>query len=438
MNKTQYNDNYPLINSGRIQRGGPAPRGLRLVVSILAMAWCLEAHALEDATAVAVVTNGSLAGIVITDPGAGYTTPPAVTFVGGGGTAASAIAQVSNGSVSAINIEAVGIGYTSAPIVVIDPPPPPITPATLSISMVPKLVITGAPWTVQQVQYSSGLGGTNQWLILTNIVLGDSPYVLVDTNAPSAGAGFYQVVTLAAPGPDPVRWAWINPGSFTMGSPDTEYDRSTNEGPQTEVTLTNGFWIGRFELTQGEYTALLGTNYSYFAGDTNQPVEEVSWFDASNYCALLTTQEQAAGRVPAGYVYRLPTEAEWEYATRAGTTTRFFFGDDLTYTLLLDYGWISTNSDQTTHDGGGKLPNPWGLYDTSGNVWEWCADWYGTYVGGSVANPTGPTAGVYKVMRGGSWHFGAGDSRSADRNFNSPDFASFGIGFRVVLGPRPP
>jgi formylglycine-generating enzyme required for sulfatase activity len=223
-----------------------------------------------------------------------------------------------------------------------------------------------------------------------------------------------------------------------MGSPITEFDRSLDESPQTEVTLTHGFWMERFEVTQGEYTAIIGTNYSTFAGDSNQPVEQVEWFDAFTYCARLTVRERAAGRVPAGYEYRLPTEAEWEYAARAGTTNRFPFGEDHTYTLLQDYAWFSTNSDLTTHDVGGKKPNAWGLYDMSGNVWEWCADYYGPYSGGAVTDPTGPTSGTNRVMRGGSAFFAGGDCRPAGRNFNAPDFKSHGIGIRVVLGPTQP
>jgi formylglycine-generating enzyme required for sulfatase activity len=202
--------------------------------------------------------------------------------------------------------------------------------------------------------------------------------------------------------------------------------------------LSRGFWIKRYELTQGEYTSLIGTNPASFSGDTNRPVEQVNWYDAYTYCARLTVQERAAGRVPAGYEYRLPTEAEWEYAARAGTTTAFSFGNDPSYTLLPNYAWFSGNSSQTTHDVGTKQPNPWGLYDMAGNVWEWCGDWYHPYPGGAVTDPTGPSSGSAKVMRGGSWHFAAGDARSADRNFNAPDFASFGIGIRVVLGPAPP
>jgi formylglycine-generating enzyme required for sulfatase activity len=393
---------------------------------------------LRGATAVATITNGSVATIEITDGGSGYVAPPNVAFIDGGGSGASALAQVTAGAVSAILLETSGSGYTSAPAVAIDPPPPLIPPAVLSISLIPRLRITGQAWTVQQVQYADALGGTNQWFTLTNVVLGDVPFVLIDTSAPPGGLRFYRVVAVAAPGPDPARWAWLNAGTFTMGSPLAEFDRSDDESPQAEVTFSRGFWIGRFEVTQGEYTAIVGTNYSTFAGDTNRPVEQVAWFDASNYCAALTQQEQSAGHLPAGYQYRLPTEAEWEYAARGGSTNRFFFGADRTYTLLLNYAWIETNSLGSTHEVGGKQPNPWGIYDMSGNVWEWCADWYGPYVGGTLTDPSGPATGTDKVMRGGSWRFAGGDARPAARNFNPPDFASDGIGFRVVLGPAAP
>jgi formylglycine-generating enzyme required for sulfatase activity len=152
-----------------------------------------------------------------------------------------------------------------------------------------------------------------------------------------------------------------------MGSPDSEQDRERDEGPQTLVTLTRGFWMGRYEVTQGEYLAVMESNPSYFTGDTNRPVENVSWNDATNYCAKLTVRERAAGRLPAGWEYRLPTEAQWEYACRAGSTNRFHYGDDPGYTELANYAWYTINTG-STQAVGGKLPNQWGLYDMHGNV----------------------------------------------------------------------
>jgi formylglycine-generating enzyme required for sulfatase activity len=151
-----------------------------------------------------------------------------------------------------------------------------------------------------------------------------------------AQAHAQQTANQAASGPaaavmpvDTNRWAWIPPGTFTMGSPATEQDRESDEGPQTQVTITRGFWMGRYEVTQGEYQTVMGSNPSKFSGNTNRPVEQVSWFDATNYCAKLTERERTAGRLRAGYVYRLPTEAEWEYAslrnrprTRSGAPAR--------------------------------------------------------------------------------------------------------------------
>jgi len=416
-------------------------RVLEVIILTLAFACCTGAYAQRTATAVATLVNGSVASIKVTDDGSGYAIVPTVTLVGGGGTGAAAIAMVAAGGVSQIIILTNGSGFTNPPTVMIDPPPPQIVPEPLSMSRVPLLFITGPAGQTQQVQYADALAPTNLWFALTNIVLGDGPSVLFDATSPPHSSRMYRTVTISTgSGPDPARWVWIPPGIFTMGSPETEHDRSINESPQTVVTLSRGFWIERYEVTQWEYTSLIDTNPAFFIfpGDTNRPVEQVSWFDAATYCARLTAQERAAGRVPAGYAYRLPTEAEWEYAARAGTTTAFSFGDDPTYTLLPDYAWFKGDSNTNSHDVGTKKPNPWGINDMAGNVWEWCGDWYGPYSGGALTDPTGPSTGSSKVMRGGSWHFAGGDARSANRNFNVPDFASWGIGIRVVLGPAQP
>jgi formylglycine-generating enzyme required for sulfatase activity len=230
---------------------------------------------------------------------------------------------------------------------------------------------------------------------------------------------------------------FIPPNTFTMGSPTNELHRQANEGPQTVVTLTHGFWIGKFEVTQAEYLSVMHTNPSFFVGDLSRPVESVSWSDATNYCAKLTERELAAGHVPPGSRYRLPTEAEWECATRAGTTTRFSYGDDPDYTNLTNYAWFILNSgfpsSLTNHPVGQKLPNPWGLYDMTGNVWEWCQDWLGDLPGGAVIDPTGPPSNPMglKVTRGGSYDFDVTDCRSARRFFSVGTDTD--LGFRVVL-----
>ena len=223
-----------------------------------------------------------------------------------------------------------------------------------------------------------------------------------------------------------------------MGSPTNELDRCDGEGPQTAVTISRGYWMGKYEVTQGEYLEVMGSNPSRFTGDTNRPVETVTWYDATNYCGQLTQRERAAGRIATNSVYRLPTEAEWEYACRAWTSTRFSYGDDPGYTNLTNYAWYDGNSGGTTHPVGQKLANPWGLYDLHGNVWEWCQDWYGEYPGGMAVDPQGPATGSDRVIRGGLWLLYARLCRSAHRTCYYPDSGLSLIGFRVVLAPGQP
>jgi formylglycine-generating enzyme required for sulfatase activity len=234
---------------------------------------------------------------------------------------------------------------------------------------------------------------------------------------------------------------FIPPNTFTMGSPNNEVGHQADEGPQTVVTLTRGFWIGKYEVTQREYLTVTGENNSGFPGDLNRPVETVSFFAASNYCVLLTAQDQASGKIPPGSHYRLPTEAEWECAARAGTSTRFSYGDDPDLTGLSNFAWFGAHNGITTHPVGQKLPNAWGLYDMAGNVWEWCQDWYGTYPGGAVTDPQGPSTNPigWKVIRGGAWEASEFDCRSASRWFEgaSPFIHDFILGFRVVLVSEP-
>lgn len=192
--------------------------------------------------------------------------------------------------------------------------------------------------------------------------------------------------------------------------------------------------MGAHEVTQSEYQAVVGSNPSQFPGDPNRPVETVSWHDATNYCMRLTEQERLAGRLPSGWVYRLPTEAEWEFAARAESAERFSFGDDPGYSLLGEYAWYGDTDGSTTHAVAGKLPNRWGLFDMSGNVWEWCSDWYGSYPGGASTDPQGVTTGSNRVLRGGSWYDSAIGCRSAYRGSGDPSYQARSIGFRTVLG----
>lgn len=222
---------------------------------------------------------------------------------------------------------------------------------------------------------------------------------------------------------------WVAPGTFTMGSPSDEPQRNKAEGPRTDVTLTRGFWLGKTEVTQAQYAAVMESNPSTFkAVGGDAPVERVSWIDAMAFCRKLNERERAAGRLPEGYAFTLPTEAQWEYACRAGTTEAYAGEPEA-------MAWHEQNSRGTTHPVGTKQPNAWGFYDMAGNVLEWCLDWYGPYPGGAVTDPTGPAHGYYRMARGGSWKTDLRVARSAARAGGSAGRLDYTIGFRVALCP---
>jgi len=325
-----------------------------------------------------------------------------------------------------------------------------ITPS-LDLQLYAGLSIAGKIGTVYSVEYASNLSQTNDWRCLNYLQLPTTHYLWFDPGSASAGNRFYRAVVFAAP----TNLVFVPPGTFVMGSQITEEDRepfapAIVEGPQTVVTISQGFWMGKYEVTQGEYLALMGSNPSHFNGDRTgepppfnqyygtdltRPVEQVTWFNATNYCGKLTKRERTAGRISANSVYRLPTSAEWEYACRAWTSTRFSYGDDPGYSNLTNYAWYGAfDSSGLTHPVGQKLPNRWGLYDMLGNVVEWCLDWYGPYSGGIEVDPKGPASGTARVTRGGLWFRPADFCRSAWRNALAPDFVG-GVGFRVVLAP---
>jgi formylglycine-generating enzyme required for sulfatase activity len=232
-----------------------------------------------------------------------------------------------------------------------------------------------------------------------------------------------------------MKLVWIPPGEFMMGSklPPGEVTRRyngspvryQNEHPQRKVTLTRGFWMGESEVTQAQYRAVMGSNSSHSKGD-DLPVEMVSWHDAMEFCRKLSQKE--------GKTYTLPTEAQWEYAARAGTDTAYCFGDDPSQ--LGEYAWHRGNTGSRTHPVKMKKPNDFGLYDVHGNVWEWCLDWYqDSYNGLEHVDPLGPRSGQARVARGGAWHAYAGPYRSAVREGYHPGARNcyLDVGFRVVL-----
>ena len=221
---------------------------------------------------------------------------------------------------------------------------------------------------------------------------------------------------------------WVNPGTFEMGSPPEEEDRRDRETQHT-VTLTEGYWLGKHPVTQAQWQKVTRDNPSHFKG-ANRPVEKVSWTEVTSFCDKLTEMEKKAGRVPKGMAYQLPTEAQWEYACRAGTKTAFSFGDSLTFGQANIRGGPGETVDV------GKYPaNEWGFQDMHGNVWEWCQDWYGDYPRGAVRDPVGLATGASRVARGGSWSSTASSARSANRHRYVPSRSYYVMGFRLSLRP---
>ena len=198
------------------------------------------------------------------------------------------------------------------------------------------------------------------------------------------------------------------------------------------ITITRDYWISKYEVTQAEFNSLLGKNPSHFTGDLNRPVEKVTYLDANAYCAEVSRLERAAGRLPSHYEYRLPTEAEWEYACLAGSTNRYSFSEEPGEPEK--YAWTGENADAATHPIGLKLPNAWGLHDMHGNVWEWCSDWFEPYPPRPLTDPIGPVSGKYKVFKGGGWNQDVEFARSANRFMMSPSNGIHFVGFRLALG----
>ena len=233
-----------------------------------------------------------------------------------------------------------------------------------------------------------------------------------------------------------IEFVLIPPGSFQMGcSASQQYGCDSDESPVHTVTLTNAFYMGRYEVTQAQWQARMGSNPSYHQSASaevpaaqvpNRPVEQVSW----NTIQGFLTQTGM----------RLPTEAEWEYAYRAGTTTAFHgFTGYLSGTnddnLLWNIAWFDGSSNGQTRPAGGKLGNGYGLHDMSGNVWEWVNDWYGGYPAGAQVDPSGPTTGSYRVFRGGSWNYDSYYCRASFRYATYPDRTDYAIGFRAARTP---
>ncbi len=242
--------------------------------------------------------------------------------------------------------------------------------------------------------------------------------------------------TVMLPGNVPLEMVWIPPGTFMMGQYANEQDAYPNkETPQHRVTLSHGLWMGKYEVTKEQWQAVMGTapwsGREYVTGEPKTPAVCVTWDDAQSFAAKVSSLS--------GRTFRLPTEAEWEWACRAGTATRFYWGDDPAYDDIDRQAWwrgtAMITEDQHARPVGLKPPNPWGLYDMSGNASEWCHDWHSYYAGEPAIDPAGPALAEHRVIRGGSWLTIGGHCRSARRNHDIPSASLVDTGFRVVSGP---
>jgi sulfatase modifying factor 1 len=227
-----------------------------------------------------------------------------------------------------------------------------------------------------------------------------------------------------------MKFVWIPPGSFMMGSPKGEKERDNDE-TQHKVTLSKGFYMGVYTVTQEQWQEVMGNNPSHFKGEKNLPVEQVTWDDCQEFIKKLREKDKKQQ-------YRLPTEAEWEYSCRAGTTTPFHFGETI-FTDQANYNGVVYGDGKKGVSRGKTTPvgsfpsNAYGLHDMSGNVFQWCQDWYGDYPQKDVVDPQGAGKGAFRVLRGGSWYDYPWYCRSAFRYRDEPGYRSFHCGFRVVF-----
>ncbi|MGE3536009.1 MAG: formylglycine-generating enzyme family protein [Candidatus Tectimicrobiota bacterium] len=215
-----------------------------------------------------------------------------------------------------------------------------------------------------------------------------------------------------------IEFILVPAGTFKMGAENGDSD----ERPVHQVTISKAFYLGKYEVTQAQWQAVMGKNPSLFTGEANRPVDQITWEDTQAFLARLNAME---GR----NLYRLPTEAEWEYAARAGSSTIFPFGNDAKQ--LGDYAWYRGNSEHKTHPVGQKKPNAWGFYDMIGNVWEWVRDWEGKYQAAPVTDPQGPESGTYRMRRGCAWNNEPNVCRTANR-YSVVGYRDDFLGFRVV------
>ena len=353
-------------------------------------------------------------------------------------------------------------------------------PVITDTAMVPRFTIQSDLGVTNQIQYCTNLNQTN-WVVLTNLVVTQSPYWFVDAGAPPAPRRFYRVLALGTNSPVPPGMALIPAGSFTMGNCMDPGEGYPDELPLHTVYVS-AFYMDKYLVTKSlwdtVYQWAIGHGYSFdYVGSgkgASHPVQLIDWYDCVKWCNARSEQE---GRTPAYYTsagqttvyrsgqagvqtnwvkwssgYRLPTEAEWEKAARGGLSGhRFPWGDTISESQANYYGdtgsysydlgpngynaAFTTGATPYTSPAGYFGANRYGLYDMAGNVWEWCWDWYGGYSSGSQTDPRGPTSGSLRVIRGGSWNGRGRDCRSALRSNYDPSIRGNSVGFRVVLAP---
>ncbi len=247
--------------------------------------------------------------------------------------------------------------------------------------------------------------------------------VTVDADAQST-AQPGETVTVTLPGDVEMAFVKIPAGTFEMGSPSGEKGCDKDESPVHTVRISKPFYLGIYEVTQEQWEAVMGTNPAEYILRPKNPVEKVSW----DTCQVFVEKMNALGQG----TFRLPTEAEWEYACRAGTKTRFYWGDDPDASAIRDYAWSAQDGIHWPGTVGSKKPNAWGLYDMSGNLWEWCLDRYAAYPSRPQTDPRGPAKGNARVSRGGCWRYEAEYCRSADRYYAMDNVPSYLIGCRLL------
>ncbi len=237
-----------------------------------------------------------------------------------------------------------------------------------------------------------------------------------------------ETVTIELPGEVEMEFKKIPAGRFMMGSPESEKGREPYEGPQHQVVISKPFCLGTYEVTHRQWKAVKGAirdNAGFSGSNFDAPMQSTAWKECQDFIDKLN--DLKLGK------FRMPTEAEWEYACRAGTTTRFHWGDDPELTEIDDYAWYDENAEGQSYEAGEKKPNPWGLYDMTGNVYEWCSDWYSAYTDRTQKDPQGPKKGTHKVFRGGEWFNPPENCRSAFRGKFPPGGWLYFAGVRVVM-----